>query len=151
MMSELQPQLGKAVLVEVTQSYSFNGQTPTYEEAVVEGSLFELGIDGFVLAYEQVLNTPDNETPERRMVTLKWQDDVLTQVTLGDVHARQTFGEGEWFASQFFNEGRLLLCKNFTKKLDMALHEEGGMVDLLYELWSGETHLGYYNLELFIY
>ena len=50
----------------------------------------------------------------------------------------------------YFYGGGSLVCRNFTKKLDYALTPEGGIIEILYELWSGDTHLGYFNLEFFI-
>ncbi|MEB3245316.1 MAG: DUF1934 domain-containing protein [Vampirovibrionales bacterium] len=135
----------KSVLVDVCQTQTLTGDDPLelYEEAV--GSLYQVDGDTYILAFDTLLDGKKITT------TVKMAHGSVSIVRIGDVHSRQTFALGEWYASQFFYGGGTVVCRNFTKKLDYALTGEGGIIDLLYELWSGDTHLGYYNLELFIH
>jgi uncharacterized beta-barrel protein YwiB (DUF1934 family) len=134
----------KTVLVDVCQTQSINGYDPYEIEEEASGSLYQLDNDTFILAYDTLLQD------QKITTTVKISNRTLSIVRIGDVHSRQTFAVGEWYASQYFYGGCSIICRNFTKKLDFALTPEGGIVELLYELWSGDTHLGYFNLELFV-
>ncbi|MCA9788374.1 MAG: DUF1934 domain-containing protein, partial [Cyanobacteria bacterium HKST-UBA05] len=98
----------------------------------------------YILAFDSDLNGRKVTT------TVKVGQDTVSLVKIGDVHSRQTFAVDQWLASQFFYGGGSIVCRNFTKKLDYVLTPDGGLIEVLYELWSGDTHLGYFNLELFI-
>jgi uncharacterized beta-barrel protein YwiB (DUF1934 family) len=134
----------RTVLVDICQTQCLNGLDPVVIEEEALGSLYQVEPHTYILAFDTMLNDHKVTT------TVKFSRGVLTVVHIGDVHSRQTFGPSEWYASQFFHDGGSLVCRNFTKKLDCTLSAEGGIVDVLYELWSGDTHLGYFNLELFI-
>jgi uncharacterized beta-barrel protein YwiB (DUF1934 family) len=134
----------KTVLVDVCQTQSMNGYDPFEIEEEATGSLYQVDRETFILAYDTLLNDKKVTT------TVKIANKTLSIVKIGDVHSRQTFTIGEWYASQYFYGGSSIVCRNFTKKLDFALTSEGGIIELLYELWSGDTHLGYFNLEMFI-
>ena len=143
-MSELK-KLKKSVQIEICQTQSINTMEPLEVEEAVEGALYQVDKQTFILAFDSYLNDTKVTT------TLKLSGDTVSIVKIGDVHSRQTFCPGEWLTSQFFYGGNSVVCRNFTKKLDYALTPDGGLIELLYELWSGDTHLGYYNLELFIH
>ena len=136
--------LKKTVMVDICQTQSMSGQDPFEIEEEALGSLYQVDRDTYILAFDTMVQEKKITT------TLKISDGTLSIVKIGDVHSRQTFGMGEWYASQYFYGGGSLVCRNFTKKLDYALTPDGGIIEVLYELWSGDTHLGYFNLELFI-
>ncbi|MBK8190968.1 MAG: DUF1934 domain-containing protein [Vampirovibrionales bacterium] len=142
-MSELK-KLKKTVMVDICFTQSMNGYDPVEIEEEAQGSLYQVDDDTFILAFDTFLSSKKITT------TVKVAHGNLSIVKIGDVHSRQTFCADEWYASQFFYGGGSLVCRNFTKKLDYALTADGGIIEALYELWSGETHLGYYNLEFFI-
>lgn len=131
-------------MVDICQTQCLNGYDPVEIEEEAIGSLYQVDSDTYILAYDTLLEEKKVTT------TVKVANGTLSIVRIGDVHSRQTFSVNEWYASQFFYGGGSLVCRNFSKKLDYALTTDGGIVDLLYELWSGDTHLGYFNLELFI-
>ncbi len=135
----------KAVLVDVCQTQTLTGDDPVelHEEAV--GSLYQVDPSTYILAFDTLLDG------KKVTSTVKLSQGAVSIVRIGEVHSRQTFALSEWYASQFFYGGGTVVCRNFTKKLDYAVTAEGGIIDLLYELWSGDTHLGYYNMELFIH
>jgi uncharacterized beta-barrel protein YwiB (DUF1934 family) len=141
--SELK-KLKKTVMIDICYTQSMNGYEPVEIEEEALGSLYQVDKDTYILAY-------DTQLQEKKITTtIKICGNNLSIVKIGDVHSRQTFCVGEWYASQYFYGGGSVVCRNFTKKLDYALTPDGGIIDVLYELWSGDTHLGYYNLELFI-
>ena len=142
-MSDLK-KIKKTVMVDICQTQSLNGYDPMEIEEEALGSLYQVDRDTYILAFDTLLSDKKVTT------TVKIANNTLSIVKIGDVHSRQTFGMSEWYASQFFYGGNSLVCRNFTKKLDYALTPEGGIIEVLYELWSGDTHLGYFNLELFI-
>ncbi|MDX2085954.1 MAG: DUF1934 domain-containing protein [Candidatus Melainabacteria bacterium] len=134
----------KTVMVDVCQTQCLNGLDPLVIEEESSGSLYQVDPHTFILAF-------DSQIQDRKVTTtVKVSHGVLSVVRIGDVHTRQTFAAHEWYASQYFFEGGTIVCRSFTKKLDYALTHDGGIIDVLYELWSGDSHLGYFNLELFI-
>lgn len=142
-MSELK-KLKKTVMVDICYTQTTNGFDPVEIDEEALGSLYQVDDDTFILAFDTFLGEKKITT------TVKVSGETLSIVRIGDVHSRQTFSIEEWYASQYFYGGGSVVCRNYTKKLDYALTAEGGIIDVLYELWSGDTHLGYYNLELFI-
>ncbi|MBX2861866.1 MAG: DUF1934 domain-containing protein [Vampirovibrio sp.] len=142
-MSDLK-KLKKTVMVDICYTQSMNGYDPTEIEEEAFGSLYRVDDETYILAYDTLLEDKKITT------TIKVAENTLSIVRIGDVHSRQTFGANEWYASQYFFGGGSIVCRNFTKKLDYALTPDGGIIEVLYELWSGDTHLGYFNLELFI-
>ncbi len=137
--------LKKTVMVDICFSQTMNGYEPVDIEEEALGSLYKVDNETFILAFDTLLNEKKITT------TVKVNSATLSIVKIGDVHSRQTFAIDEWYASQFFYGGGSIVCRNYTKKLDYALTPDGGIIEVLYELWSGDTHLGYYNLELFIH
>lgn len=136
--------LKKSVTVGSCLTQSITGLEPVEIHEEATGSLYHVEPETFILAFEtEVDGTPIT-------TTLKLGDGSLSIVKIGDVHSRQTFVEDEWHAHQYFHGGKTLVFRNYTKKLDFALSEGGGVIEVLYELWSGETHMGYYHLEFFI-
>jgi uncharacterized beta-barrel protein YwiB (DUF1934 family) len=134
----------KTVMVDICQTQSMNGYDSLEMEEEAVGSLYQVDKNTYILAFDTTIQEKKITT------TVKVANNVLSIVKIGDVHSRQTFALNEWYASQYFYGGGSIVCRNFTKKLDYALNAEGGIIEALYELWSGDTHLGYFNLELFI-
>lgn len=142
-MSDLK-KLKRTVNIDICHTQSLNGLDPVEIEEDAEGALYQVDRHTYILAYDSHLNGRKVTT------TVKVGHDTLSLVKIGDVHSRQTFAPDQWLASQFFYGGGSIVCRNFTKKLDYALTPSGGLIEVLYELWSGDTHLGYFNLEFFI-
>jgi uncharacterized beta-barrel protein YwiB (DUF1934 family) len=134
----------KTVMVDISHVHSMNGYDPLEIEEEALGSLYQVDKDTYILAFDTILNSRKVTT------TIKVAKQVVSVVKIGDVHSRQTFALNQWYASQYFYGGGSIVCRNFTKKLDYALSSEGGIIQILYELWSGDTHLGFFNQEYFI-
>ena len=133
MMSDIQRRNGrKLVSIEATYTHTLNGTVQTIEE-LSGGSLFQVDDDTFLVAFDTFLND------KKMTTTIKFSNNLMTRVQIG-----------EWYAVQYFYEGSLLLLRSYTNRLDYALTSEGGVIDLLYELWSGDSFMGHYNMELFI-
>lgn len=143
-MSELKRNCRKTVEVDVCLTQCLSGMDPIVVEEEAAGSLYQVDSQTYILAYDAMLNG------QKVTTTLKLSRGTLSLVKIGEVHARQTYAMGQWYASQFFYDGGSVVCRNYTKKLDFALTADGGIIDVLYELWSGDSHLGYFNLEFFI-
>jgi uncharacterized beta-barrel protein YwiB (DUF1934 family) len=144
MMSDIQRRNGrKLVSIEATYTHTLNGTVHTIEE-LSGGSLFQVDDETFLVAFDTFLND------KKLTTTIKFSNNVMTRVQIGETHTRQNFAEDEWYAVQYFYEGSLLLLRSYTNRLDCALTPEGGVIDLLYELWSGDSFMGHYNMELFI-
>lgn len=142
-MSDLK-KLKRQVYIDVCQTQSLNGLEPIEIEEDAEGALYQVDPKTYILAFDAGVNGRKVTT------TVKVGHDTVSVVKIGDVHSRQTFAQDQWLASQFFYGGGSIVCRNYTKKLDYVLTTDGGLIEVLYELWSGDTHLGYYNLEFFI-
>jgi uncharacterized beta-barrel protein YwiB (DUF1934 family) len=144
-MGEIKGHLRKSVTVDVCYTQCLNGLEPMVIEEEATGSLYQVDAKTYILAYDSALGE------QRVTSTVKLSHGVLSVVKIGDVHTRQTFANDEWYASQYFFDGGSLVCRHYTKKLDYALTPEGGIIDVLYELWSGESQIGYFNMEYFIH
>lgn len=144
MMSDIQRRnLRKVVSIEASYTHTLNGAVHTIDEQS-SGSLFQVDDETFLLAFDTYIN-------DRKLTTtIKFSNGLMTRVQIGDIHTRQNFAEHEWYAVQYFHEGSLLLLRSYTNRLDYALTPEGGLIDLFYELWSGDTFIGHYNMELFV-
>jgi uncharacterized beta-barrel protein YwiB (DUF1934 family) len=134
----------RAVMVEVSHVQSMTGFDPLEINQEVMGSLYQVDDDNYILAFDDDINGRKITT------TLKASRQTISIVRIGEVHSRQTYSLNEWYASQYFFGGGSIVCRNYTKKLDYALSAEGGIIQIMYELWSGDTHLGFYNQEYFI-
>jgi uncharacterized beta-barrel protein YwiB (DUF1934 family) len=139
------PKLRKRVGIELSYTHSVNYEDPMIDDQETQGSLFQVDEQTYILAFDADLNG------KRQTHTLKIQEDVLSWVIIGDSHTRQTFKTGEWYSNQFFADGITFTCRNKTRRLDFHFTEQGGFIDLFYELYSGETHLGYYSLEVYLH
>ena len=145
LMREQLKKLKRTVIIEVAQTQSINTLQPIEMEEEAEGSLYQVDDTTYILAYDSIINH------QKVTTTLKLSGNTLSLVRIGDVHSRQTFCMNEWLTSQYFYGGSSIVCRNYTKKLDFAINQQGGLIDVLYELWSGDTHLGFYNMEWFIH
>ena len=139
------PNLRRRVGLEISYTHSVNYEEPIIDEQDATGSLFQVDNDTYIIAFDSELNG------KRQTNTLKLHEGVMSWVIIGDAHTRQTFKQGEWYSNQFFVDGASFTCRNRTRRLDYHFNEEGGFIDIFYELYSGETHLGYYSLEVYIH
>jgi|GEM_PF-1379690 len=142
---KLAANLRRRVNVDVAYTHSVNYEEPIIDEQELRGSLFQVDDDTYILAFDSVIagTTVTN--------TLKLQADTLSWVIIGNTHARQTFKEGEWYSNQFFVDGNTLMCRNKCRRMDSHFNDDGGFIDLFYELYSGDAHLGHYSLEVYIH
>ena len=135
----------RRVNLEIAYTHSVNYEEPIVDEQEATGSLFQVDCDTYIIAFDTELDG------KRQTNTLKLNNGLMSWVIIGNSHTRQTFKAGEWYSNQFFVEGTSLTCRNKTRRLDYHFNEEGGFIDVFYELYSGDTHLGYYSLEVYIH
>jgi uncharacterized beta-barrel protein YwiB (DUF1934 family) len=108
--------------------------TPFTIEETASGCVYQVNPNIHILTYDSELDG------QKRTTTLKLANDVLTVVRIGTQHCRQTFAQDEWYASQFFYEGRSLLMRHFVTRLEAYLPPHAnGFIHLEYDLWSGNT------------
>ncbi|XVJ51848.1 MAG: DUF1934 domain-containing protein [Vampirovibrio sp.] len=137
--------LRRRVNLEISHTHSVNYEEPIMNEQDATGSFFQVADETYIIAFDTELDG------KRQTHTLKLQDGLMSWVIIGDAHTRQTFKQGEWYANQFFVDGATFSCRNRTRRMDYHFNQDGGFIDLFYELYSGETHLGYYSLEIYIH
>ncbi|MEZ4575521.1 MAG: DUF1934 domain-containing protein [Vampirovibrionales bacterium] len=135
--------LKRSVYIDVCHTQSLNGMDPVEIEEDVEGALYQVDPQTYILAFDSDLNGRKVTT------TVKVGQDTVSLVKIGDVHSRQTFAVDQWLASQFFYGGGSIVPQ-LHQEIRLRANPDGGLIEVLYELWSGDTHLGYFNLELFI-
>lgn len=104
-------------------------------------------LDGcYVLVYDDpVINS---------IMTLKITEKALTIVSIGEpkahpVHVRQTHALEEWYAVQYFAANNSLVMRTLTTQLEIDIDEDGGAIELAYELYSGDSCLGLYAMDLY--
>lgn len=146
--------------VAVTQIRESNWSKPIFKQddddnslvITTPGSLYDISEDAGT-DLSTIVATEYEMDGEPTTATIKaWYDksdqtDKLTVVTIGSVHSRQTFVEDEWHSYQMFYGGKSVVFRNYTKTLDIYKFNEYMHIECYYELWSGETHLGYHRLE----
>ena len=91
--SELK-KIKKMVMVDICQTQSMNGTDPFELEDEALGSLYQVDKDTYILAFDTMLQEKKVTT------TIKISKNTVSVVKIGDVHSRQTFAAGEWYASQ---------------------------------------------------
>ena len=110
------------------------------------GYLYCVADDIYILAFD------DLEADAQ--ITLKISANQLSFVSIGNqktnnVHIRQTHALDEWYAVQYFVAGKSMVMRTLTKQLSIDIEDDGGCIELAYELYSGETCLGLYAMDIF--
>lgn len=136
--------LKRKVLIESITTQCFGNSEP-YEiiESCV-GTLYtnEKGIS--YLVYESSLEE------QKIITTVKINNNTLSLIRIGDVHSRQMFTQNKWHTCYYYVAGNSLILKSFTKRFECLIFEDGGNLNLLYDLWSSQSHLGHYSMDLII-
>lgn len=144
-MSSVVDRIKKPVNIQFCQTFSASKSKPIIIEERFKGSLYRVAEDIFILSYDSIINGTSITN------TLKLQGSVLSLVTIGDVHSRQSFCINQHMTSEFYCASKQLVLSNHTKTLNFSLNENGGLIDLLYQLGAEENHLGFYGLEWHIF
>ena len=74
----------------------------------------------------------------------------ISVVTIGEMHSRQTYQEDEWYSEQYFFAGKSMVLRNYTNSIHVHKFPEYAMITCEYELWSGESHMGYHIFNLVV-
>lgn len=143
-MSDLH-KIKKLVRVSSCMTFGFGGTEDLFEvEDYGVGSLYSVDKDTYILSYESYVG--DNKVTN----TIKISKGIINIVQIGNVHARYSFEANQWLSYQTFYSGASQVCRSFTKRLDYSFTPDGGYLEILYELWSGDTHMGYYHLDILV-
>ena len=134
----------KKVDIQLTRTQSNNDVNPIMFDENHQGELYRVDDVTCIITYDFCINS------ERVTRTLKLCDSTLTITDSGNGYSTSRFHENEWEACFYNLNSNQLVYRNLTKKLNFALNEQGGLIDVLYELWSGDTHLGFYSYEYYI-
>lgn len=123
-----------------------HGTSTILFDADALGSFYYVSKDTVIMAFDTYI------LDKKVTFTLKLDASkkALGIVGIGDVHHRHTFKEGAWGVSSYFYGGGVMTLRNYVKVLDYALVAEGGLIEVTYELWSGDTHMGYYHYDICI-
>ena len=89
-----------------------------------------------------------NVNEQKLITTVKIYNNTLSLIRIGDVHSRQVFTEEKWHTCYHYVAGSSLILRSYTKRLEHLINPEGGSLNLLYDLWSGKTHMGHFCLDL---
>ena len=136
----------KSVELEINRTHSVNYEEPLVDEQTVLGLFKKIDEDNYVVTFNSEVNG------EPLSNTIKLNKGSMSWVVFGEnVHHYQKFKQKEWASNQFcFDTFGVVTCRNKTRRLDYHFNQEGGFIDIFYELYSGETHLGFYSLEIMI-
>lgn len=136
--------LKRKVFIETTLTQSFGDVKPYEISETSVGTLYknEKGISYIV--YE-------NSIEEQKVITtVKLNNESLSLIRIGDIHSRQIFTEGKWHTCYYYVTGNSLILRSFTKRLEHYITPNGGNLNLLYDLWSGQSHIGHYCLDIIL-
>lgn len=136
--------LKRKVFIESTLTQSFGNMKPYEINETTLGTLYqnEKGVSYIVF---------ESHLQEQKIIsTVKISNDTLSLIRIGDVHSRQIFTENKWHTCYYYVTGNSLILRSYTKRLEYLINPEGGTLNLLYDLWSGQCHLGHFCLDLII-
>lgn len=136
--------LKKKVFIETTLTQCL-GELEPYEisESAV-GTLYKNDKGVAYIVYE------NNMEDQKIITTVKINNDTLSLIRIGDVHSRQMFTEGKWHTCYYYVTGNSLILRSYTKRLEYLLTSDGGNLNSLYDLWSGQTHLGHFSFDMLL-
>jgi uncharacterized beta-barrel protein YwiB (DUF1934 family) len=136
----------KAVMVDIYQTMTFADGDTHIMDAEALGTLYGVvGGMAYLLAFESMI------AGENYTWVVKIDGTGLSISTIGqNTQSRLNFQKGQQTLLETFQGGKTLVRQANTRELDVALNENGGIIDVSYDLYSGDTHLGYYSLEFHI-
>lgn len=134
--------LKRKVFIESTLTQSFGNMMPYEIDETTVGTLYQNDKGVSYIVYES------NLKDQKIITTVKIYNESLSLIRIGDVHSRQIFTEGKWHTCYYYVTGNSLILRSHTKRLEYLINPEGGSLNLLYDLWSGQSHIGHFCLDL---
>jgi uncharacterized beta-barrel protein YwiB (DUF1934 family) len=109
-----------------------------------DGSLFNIDENRLILVFSNHLDGVLTTN------TITAQPNKMTWVTLGNPYSRQVFIPNDWDMSSFghSDNNATLDFTNYTKVYEVDVDRNKGRIYMLYEMWKGDTHLGFHSVEL---
>lgn len=133
------------VTIQCTTTRSLDKLEPMEILELVSGSIYRLEDGTIVVAYE------DRREGELETITMKFSpDNKVSIVKVGPYHLRQTYEHDAWHSEHYFYGGKSIVLRNYVKTMEYEPYDNGLYCMILYELWSGDTHMGYYHKEFVI-
>lgn len=132
----------RKIFVESTLTQSFGDLEPYEIQESSMGTLYKNPKGVSYIVYESNVNE------QKLITTVKIYNNTLSLIRIGDVHSRQVFTEEKWHTCYHYVAGSSLILRSYTKRLEHLINPEGGSLNLLYDLWSGKTHMGHFCLDL---
>lgn len=136
--------LKRKVFVESTMTQCFGKSRPCEIEETALGTLYKNEKGVSYIVYETILDD------QKIITTVKINKNSLSVIRIGDVHSRQIFTEGKWHTCYHYVTGNSLILRSYTKRFEHYITQDGGCLNLLYDLWSGKSHLGHFCFDLIL-
>ena len=136
----------KAVVLSIEGRQSYAGQEPDIIELVTEGSLEDTN-DGWKLCYEESALTGLQGVS----TTFEISGKTVTLTRTGKLNSQMVFREGVSHDSLYQTEFGALMLTVCATKVDADITEEGGIVDLRYNIEIEQNAAGVidYHLDIF--
>jgi uncharacterized beta-barrel protein YwiB (DUF1934 family) len=134
--------LKRKVFIESTLTQCLGELQPYEIEETTIGTLYKNEKGVSYIVYES------NIEGQKLITTVKINNDSLSLIRIGDVHSRQLFTEGKWHTCYYYVTGNSLILRSYTKRLEHYINTDGGCLNLLYDLWSGQSHIGHFCFDL---
>jgi uncharacterized beta-barrel protein YwiB (DUF1934 family) len=134
--------LKRKIFIESTLTQCFGNFKPYEIEETTVGTLYQNEKGVSYIVYES------NIQDQKVITTVKINNDSLSLIRIGDVHSRQIFTEGKWHTCYYYVTGNSLILRSYTKRLEYYLNPDGGCLNLLYDLWSGQSHIGHFCFDI---
>jgi uncharacterized beta-barrel protein YwiB (DUF1934 family) len=134
----------KSVDLKIVRTHSVNYEEPIVDEHSLKGLFFKA--DSY---YTIMFNTEVNGEPLANTIKVK-KDLMYWSIGGESTNFFQKFKAGENASNHIYNDKGMLTLHNRTRRLDAHFEGDNGFIDIFYELYSGETHLGFYSLEIMV-
>ncbi|MDR0288422.1 MAG: DUF1934 domain-containing protein [Clostridiales bacterium] len=122
-----------------------NGQTDDNIELITEGTYFKQD-SGFVIQYKESEITGMEGT----VTSISAEDNVVTITRRGTVNNQFVFDQGKNMKSYYDTPYGSFLMNIISKKVNVNLSEEGGNLNVVYNLNINGSNTGENNLSLFV-
>lgn len=133
----------KQVVLSLRGEQTYMGQEPDVIELVTDGTLKRLP-NGWELSYEETALTG----LEGVQTTFLLEDSCVTLTRTGKLHSQMIFREGISHDSLYRMEFGALMIRVCASRIDWALSNEGGTVDLKYTIEIEQSAAGTVNYHL---
>ena len=135
----------KGALISLQGRQNYLDQDPDFIELVTEGS-FDIHENGWEICYDESSLTG----MEGVTTTLRCEDSRIILTRTGKLHSQMIFQEGVSHDSLYQSEFGALMVTVRATKISVDVNENGGVVDLVYDIEVERSSVGVveYHLEI---